>query len=661
MTIGSRRRIDRDRLFEVIPDYAKAEDDDARDKMFERDKAHIRALGIPLIAEEDPFQPGITFYRIDSHSSDDALELSDAEYTILLAASRAWDDAAAGGAARRVRAKLNTYDRTIDPNMLEYAGRARVESLPVLSPLLDAVTQKQAVSFQYRSLKGEVSRRSLEPWNVGVVDGHWYVLGYDRQREAERVFRASRIESFPRLLGSATQARPPQASLTMALQGWDVRPEHATLSLAISPYKALDLRSECGIAPEVSHAQVTTSTRTRTLASLRRHARWIEIEAPAQWRAEQERIFGCVARMHEGASTIDAVESASVRDAPRIRVTPTGTDHVARLIAIAAHVQQEGEVDRRDLAERFGITEKQLIKDLEVLFLCGDLGAGWEDLIDAEWDGGVVRVHNAAPLRRAIHPTESESIALLAGLSALGNLSGETARVAESVRSKLTARLGVAKAGEGSLPVSDSHEEIRTTDDKGGDRRLSAIRAAIHEAMTKDAPLQILYSAPDRPLAQWRSLAALSLNTTMGRTYVEGVVPSFPEDSPHGDDGHRRRQFRIDRIVDTRPVSNDELGLGEDPLPPHVPPGIEGREEDATWVALTGSAQWIAEAFEAEEVRDAQDGRVFARLHRPVRSALLDAVLECGGTAELLSPVHLRANIAQIAREAESRHRPKDR
>src|SRR5699024_1993334 len=41
MTIGSRRRIDREKLFTVISDYAGASSDQAAERMFERDKASI--------------------------------------------------------------------------------------------------------------------------------------------------------------------------------------------------------------------------------------------------------------------------------------------------------------------------------------------------------------------------------------------------------------------------------------------------------------------------------------------------------------------------------------------------------------------------------------------------------------------------------------------
>ena len=47
---------------------------------------------------------------------------------------------------------------------------------------------------------------------------------------------------------------------------------------------------------------------------------------------------------------------------------------------------------------------------------------------------------------------------------------------------------------------------------------------------------------------------------------------------------------------------------------------------------------------------------MLARIERPVRSALVDAVMEAAGAAELLVPGGLRGEIAQLARDAAARH-----
>ena len=126
MTIGSRRRIDRAKLFSVIPDYAEATSEQAAERMFERDKAAIIELGLPLVSERDLFDENTVYYRIDAARSGAVLDLTTEEYTVLLAASRAWDATAAGGAARRVRAKLLSLGHDADPDLLRRTTRGEI-------------------------------------------------------------------------------------------------------------------------------------------------------------------------------------------------------------------------------------------------------------------------------------------------------------------------------------------------------------------------------------------------------------------------------------------------------------------------------------------------------------------------------------------------------
>ena len=91
--------------------------------------------------------------------------------------------------------------------------------------------------------------------------------------------------------------------------------------------------------------------------------------------------------------------------------------------------------------------------DLQVLFVCGDMGAGWEDLIEAEWEHGTVRVRNAEPLRRALSLSAVEITALLAGLAALEPVAGRTEEIVAGAREKLLAGMHDAPADPARAPT----------------------------------------------------------------------------------------------------------------------------------------------------------------------------------------------------------------
>ncbi|MEE1617406.1 WYL domain-containing protein [Brachybacterium sp. J153] len=666
MTIGSRRRIDRRKLFAVIPDYAEAASETARERMFERDKASILELGLPLTTEKDVLDENTVYYRIDSPRAGAVLDLTAAEYTVLLAASRAWDAAAAGGAARRVRAKLLSLGHDADPDLLRRTPRGAVESLPVLSPLLEAVTAGHGVRFVYRTAQGSPAERRVEPWVVGVHEGHWYVHGWDLDREAPRVFRASRIESFPAALPASTRPRPEGIDLATALESLHTGDDRAPATLRVEPFKALAIRDRAGAPLEAREVTLPELPRTAARRLVLGNLRWLELTGPDSWRQELLEVLAALRAAHEGAADLTALEAAPVRPRPRIRTTATDRDVLSRLISEASYVMSRGEVELAELAAAVGVTEKQLIDDLQVLFVCGDMGTGWEDLIEAEWEAGTVRVRNADPLRRALRLTPPEITALLAGLATLEEAAGEAESVLESARAKLLAGLrgedadvaadreptagdpaSAAPDGDPVLPTAREVDDAIAADATAARTadRAEAVLAAVQRALAAgDAAagaLTIRYSSADRPGTSVRRIRPERIETDGSRSYL--IADCELAEGP--------RRFRLDRIVellpDGTPQSRAEDAAGAE---------LGGRVESEVWLALEPPAHWIAESFAAGELRDGENGRTFARLDSPIRAALVDAVLEAAGAAEVLSPSDLRDTIVTVARAADARH-----
>ena len=655
MTIGSRRRIDRAKLFAVIPDYARATSEQAAERMFERDKAAILELGLPLVTDRDVLDENTVYYRIDAAESGAVLDLSTQEYTVLLAASRAWDDAAAGGAARRVRSKLLSLGHDADPDLLRRTPRGAVESLPVLSPLLEAVTSARSVRFTYRGTQGAPAERFVEPWVVGVHDGHWYVHGWDRDRYAPRLFRASRIESFPVEGPPALEPRPERTELATVLDALQDSDDRARAVLEAAPFKALALRDRAGAPLEATRITLPDLPRPAARRLLLANIRWLELVEPAAWRAEVAEVLANIAVAHEGEGDTSGIAAGAVRTAPRIRTTPTGNDTLSRLISEASYVMSRGEVDLDELSSALGISEKQLITDLQVLFVCGDMGTGWEDFIEAEWEHGVVRVRNAEPLRRALRLSAVEITALLAGLAALEPSAGDTEGIVASAREKLLA--GVTEQAGSVEPVEPPTRaelaEAASVDEMASRTadRAESILAAVQQAIQADVDdsaeeavgsrLTIRYSSVDRPGTSVRRIRPLRIETDGSRSYLLADCEL----------AGAQRRFRLDRIVeilpDDTPQARPDAGEG---------PSLGGRLDGEVWLRLDPPGQWVAESFGAAEMRDGDDGVLYARLDRPVRAALVDAVLESSGAVEVLSPADLRNTIVTVAQVAGARH-----
>lgn len=650
MTIGSRRRITRQTLFAVIPEYRDAESSEAAERMFERDKAEILELGIPLGTEVDSWDSSIVHYRVDAaHGADTALDLTPDEYTVALAASRAWDEAAAGGAARRVRAKLLSLGYQADPDLARRTPRGSVESLAVLTPLMEAVSRSRSVGFRYRAADGRLAERRIDPWIVGVHGGHWYVVGHDRDRDAQRVFRASRIESFPKLGGEIRQHAPEGLDLATVLRGSATVEEPQEVRLRVEPYKALALRDRAGAALEATEVTLPAMEQDRARRSVLSESRWVTLLAPGPWREEVAEALGAVVAVHEGEDPERRqrlVEESVPRRSRKVRASTSGIDQVSRLIAEAAYVMSRDGAELSVMAAEFGITEQQLITDLQVLFVCGDLGTGWEDFIEAEWEGGIVRVRNADALRRPLRLSATETTALLAGLGALGPAAGPEREVVEELRRKLSATLEDPRTAAD--PVS---EPARAEVVPAPARREDAVLEAVHRALADGAPLVIRYSPPDRPGTTVRRIHPLALETASGRAYLRADCELAGAE----------RTFRLDRIVQTDadpasatanrsdPGEEDAIGESRTSLRDRLPGGT-------VWLRLDPPAAWLAESFEAAEVRDLPEGGILARLEHPVLAALIDGVVEGAGAAEVLSPPSLRDLIVTIAGSAAERH-----
>ena len=68
------------------------------------------------------------------------------------------------------------------------------------------------------------------------------------------------------------------------------------------------------------------------------------------------------------------------------------SDRLPRLLALVPYLLKHPGVRVADVAELFGVTEAQLRRDLELLWVCGLPGHGPGDLIDMELEGETVRL-----------------------------------------------------------------------------------------------------------------------------------------------------------------------------------------------------------------------------------------------------------------------------
>jgi proteasome accessory factor B len=193
--LSTRQYLAADRIREIVPGYSDAPTEEAFFRMFERDKTELRELGVPLEIGRNPSSDLPDGYRIarrDYELGDIDLEPDEAAAVAL--AVRLWDSPELTGAAHGALLKLRAAGVDVDqssPALVEPKVRT---TEPAFAPLLAAVQEGQAVTFDYRRPSpAELRKRTIEPWGVVSWRGRWYVVGHDRDRKAPRCFRLSRI------------------------------------------------------------------------------------------------------------------------------------------------------------------------------------------------------------------------------------------------------------------------------------------------------------------------------------------------------------------------------------------------------------------------------------------------------------------------------------
>lgn len=188
---------------------------DAFDKMFERDKDELRALGVPVeLASVDAVfdEPGY-LVRSDEFLVPD-LQLEADEAAILAVAGRVWQHARFSADTRAGLQKLAALGVDVDENALEVALPQLAVEEPAFEVFWDASQHRIPLRFDYARPGQDPVTRTVEPWGVVRSSGRWYLVGHDRDRSAQRTFRLSRVVGEPTPAGKpGSYTVPPEADL----------------------------------------------------------------------------------------------------------------------------------------------------------------------------------------------------------------------------------------------------------------------------------------------------------------------------------------------------------------------------------------------------------------------------------------------------------------
>jgi proteasome accessory factor B len=213
--LSTRQYVTAARIRATVPGY-EADDgsdraDEAFKRMFERDKAELREMGVPLeTGRTSAFdtEDGYRIARADYELPE--IRLTGEEAAAVGLALRLWESAQLAGAAHSALVKLKAAGVEVDSSRSIPLQPRLDAGEPAFEPCYAAARDRRELTFDYRRPDEDVpARRHVQPWGVVAWHGRWYLVGLDLDRKAERVFRLSRVVGTPKATGPAGAFEPP--------------------------------------------------------------------------------------------------------------------------------------------------------------------------------------------------------------------------------------------------------------------------------------------------------------------------------------------------------------------------------------------------------------------------------------------------------------------
>ncbi|OFI37999.1 WYL domain-containing protein [Arthrobacter sp. SW1] len=635
-------------------------DEDSSDaafgRMFERDKVDLRNFGfeIETIAEAgfSADDPTTTRYRIGKESNRlPDVHLTPAEATVLVLAATLWERAALGGAAASALRKLQAAG---DLGEVELPAGVQPRIKPAgksFEAIVNALNARQPVSFGYRAAStGAEERRRVEPWGLGSRFGQWYLVGFDQARGAKRFFRLSRMTTSVELDPKGSYELPAGFDARRELDGLEELPIQDAL-LEVAAGKLLGLRRRAVPAPQGSEAGrghepaqgrdvISVPFRDSELFAeeLASYGPRVKVLAPGDLStAVVRRLEAAEAALSRPAVPVDFPAQSGGRTRKR-----TSEDQLSRMLQLVPFLVHNQGLPIQEVAERFGVSRKELVADLQIL-ICSGLPEGYpDDLFDIDWEDEHVYIHEHLELNRPVRFSEEEASALLTGLATLGNLpaqaglSGEEqANALESVTVKLAGAAGEAGRAAASLaapPVEPAEAAFFET-----------ITAAIKDGQQ----LALRYFSPQRDAVSERNVDPLRLYSQDSTWYFEAYC--------HAKAGIRN--FRLDRIEDVapngKPVSTPASADTSVPVKLYTP----SDEDVVVILELTAQGAHLADDYYAERTAELPGGGLLAEVRFGSVDWLPMFIAQHGGAARIVQPAGLAEASAEWIRSALAQYR----
>jgi proteasome accessory factor C len=308
----------------------------------------------------------------------------------------------------------------------------------------------------------------------------------------------------------------------------------------------------------------------------------------------------------------------------------TSAERLRRLLALVPYVVARRAVGLAETAATFGMTERELIDDLNLAW-CVELKSPEPFCpIDLSYEDGLVTISQAESIARPLRLAADEAITLLVALRMLAEAGGDGDAVAS-----LTAKIEDAA---GASAAASSQVTIQIDPPNG-----PGVPAALNAALAARKRVHLRYYVPRRDEATERDVDPIRMLIIEGRAYLKGWCLL----------AEGVRTFRLDRVLDVAVLD----------VPAEVHEEAESADVDAQLfrpsdsdvrveLELAAGARWVTEYYPLESVTELGEGRLRVVLRTQDTSLVRRLALRLGEEGRVIAPAELAEEVRAAAAAA---------
>jgi proteasome accessory factor C len=313
----------------------------------------------------------------------------------------------------------------------------------------------------------------------------------------------------------------------------------------------------------------------------------------------------------------------------------TASDRFLRLLTVVPWIAGQDGPRIAEVCERFGMTRKQLLDDLQIIPLVGLPPYTPDTLIDVTIEGDRVWLRFADVFARPLRLTPEQGLALVAAGTAWRGLPGADAEgPLATALDKVAGVLGIDPDDAVSVKLA-GHTRPGLLD-------------TLRRAVAERRRLRIDYYAYGRDRRGTREVDPYAVFAEDGAWYLRG----------HCHVAGAERLFRVDRVYEAEVLDATFAGPPEPPEPAAGGAGgsgdvfAPGPEVPRVTLDLAPAARWVVEAYPTDDVVEHEDGSLRVRLAVSAKPWLERLLVRLGPDARVVEADDegLRHAGAEVAR-----------